>query len=238
MKFEYYGWDDGTSLYHFGILGQKWGVRRYQNPDGTLTEEGKKRYRRDAAQSMRKNGRLNHDQYSKSEYIQKIINSNKYDLNEGPNEEYRKYVNNLDKQNMNRALKYLFSDEDDGVFRDEMLYDMWNSPSSAAWQLENVLDDLRYDDKKYKSLIEDWKNHNRQVKLERARAIKDNFGITENTNRELYNYVDKALQNASNRKNHNYWSKEDTERLIKTLSDYINDNEELQKRYREIVYGD
>lgn len=31
-------------LYHHGILGQKWGIRRYQNEDGTLTEEGKKRY--------------------------------------------------------------------------------------------------------------------------------------------------------------------------------------------------
>lgn len=30
-------------LRHHGILGQKWGVRRYQNEDGTLTEEGKKR---------------------------------------------------------------------------------------------------------------------------------------------------------------------------------------------------
>lgn len=31
-------------LLHFGIKGQKWGVRRYENEDGTLTEAGKKRY--------------------------------------------------------------------------------------------------------------------------------------------------------------------------------------------------
>lgn len=32
------------SISHSGIKGQKWGVRRFQNEDGTLTEEGKKRY--------------------------------------------------------------------------------------------------------------------------------------------------------------------------------------------------
>ena len=31
-------------LKHHGIKGQKWGVRRYQNPDGSLTPEGKERY--------------------------------------------------------------------------------------------------------------------------------------------------------------------------------------------------
>ena len=29
-------------LYHFGVKGQKWGVRRYQNKDGSLTPRGKK----------------------------------------------------------------------------------------------------------------------------------------------------------------------------------------------------
>ncbi len=35
-----------TYLAHHGILGQKWGVRRYQNEDGTLTAAGKKELRR------------------------------------------------------------------------------------------------------------------------------------------------------------------------------------------------
>lgn len=31
---------------HHGVLGQKWGVRRYQNEDGSLTDKGKQRYYR------------------------------------------------------------------------------------------------------------------------------------------------------------------------------------------------
>lgn len=45
-----------TYLEHHGILGQKWGVRRYQNSDGTLTAAGKKRYGSGEAQSSQPSG--------------------------------------------------------------------------------------------------------------------------------------------------------------------------------------
>ena len=35
---------ENNDLIHYGVMGMRWGVRRYQNKDGTLTAKGKKRY--------------------------------------------------------------------------------------------------------------------------------------------------------------------------------------------------
>ena len=40
----YYYNDKNNELFHYGVKGMKWGVRRYQNSDGTLNAEGKKKY--------------------------------------------------------------------------------------------------------------------------------------------------------------------------------------------------
>lgn len=41
-------------LAHYGIRGMKWGVRRYQNKDGSLTPAGKKRYSEDESEDYKK----------------------------------------------------------------------------------------------------------------------------------------------------------------------------------------
>ena len=59
-------------LYHHGIKGQKWGVRRYQNKDGSLTPAGKKRskadIRRDKMNKLKDNDKLTDKERKIAEY--------------------------------------------------------------------------------------------------------------------------------------------------------------------------
>lgn len=41
-------------LYHHGVKGMRWGIRRYQNKDGSLTAAGQKRYERDIRENNAK----------------------------------------------------------------------------------------------------------------------------------------------------------------------------------------
>lgn len=53
---------DPNALYHYGVKGMRWGVRRYYNDDGTLNEKGKKRQekgRKKQAKNRKKYDKVN-----------------------------------------------------------------------------------------------------------------------------------------------------------------------------------
>ena len=60
----------GDVLCHHGIKGQKWGVRRYQNEDGTLTALGKKRLSKNGDITFEKGLVLRRTSFKKESYAE------------------------------------------------------------------------------------------------------------------------------------------------------------------------
>lgn len=81
-------------LLHHGIKGQKWGVRRYQNTDGSLTTAGKKHYSKDLYKSISKNnGKLNRVDY-KEQIVSRIKDDKRVkDYVDAHAKEYSKVLN-------------------------------------------------------------------------------------------------------------------------------------------------
>ena len=74
-----------NELYHYGILGMKWGVRRYQNKDGSLTAEGKKRYDRDIAENLakKKDSRIDTSSPDPNRWVREDIERSKRVIDSG-----------------------------------------------------------------------------------------------------------------------------------------------------------
>ena len=128
-----------NELYHHGILGMKWGIRRYQRPDGSLTEAGKKRYNNngkfDYAKAMKdsRSGKLDVDQMvTRNAQIQTndVLNRIAYmsvkmlPITSGDEKEMvQKILDATNKELIDRASNRIISKDDPNIFFDKRLGD-------------------------------------------------------------------------------------------------------------------
>ena len=93
-------------LYHHGVKNQKWGVRRYQNKDGSLTPLGKIKYRtnKDFKRSYDRNEALKKARQAKAEKRQHEAEREQV-IRSGSASELLKYKGELSPQEMNAALQ-------------------------------------------------------------------------------------------------------------------------------------
>ena len=160
-------------LAHYGILGMKWGIRRYQNKDGSLTPAGKKRYAKELYSEMQKNdGKLYRTDYgdavknklSKDKRVQDYVSSNSKEykklLSEWSNaqdkldEEYNS--NDVYKRAYEKAIKN--GGDPKSKHFDEYVYELMGEDekiSKSQSQLDKAWDNLNEYSKKAKPLVDD-----------------------------------------------------------------------------------
>lgn len=82
-----------SQLYHHGILGMKWGVRRFQNKDGSLTSAGKRHLEQNSKAKQGNNKKKKGHTTNKGKSI-----------NELSDDELRKRINRLELEKRYEAL--------------------------------------------------------------------------------------------------------------------------------------
>lgn len=103
-------------LYHWGIKGQKWGIRRYQNKDGSLTPAGKKRLKKETEalkkeEAVLKNRKTTKSKIERLEAKRKSIEEQKKTLDDADkkktesNKSAKKSVSEMSDDELRKAIE-------------------------------------------------------------------------------------------------------------------------------------
>ena len=130
-------------LKHYGILGMKWGVRRFQNKDGTLTPAGKKRYERDIQTNLskKKSSRIDTSKPDPKRWVKEDIERKKKITDASSN--LVTQLQNIEKETSKKTTKMELSKMTDKEMRDRINRELLERQYANLFESENASNILK-----------------------------------------------------------------------------------------------
>lgn len=191
-----------NELYHHGILGMKWGIRRYQNKDGSLTQEGRKRLGLDKYDREHNSDTV----VKKGTKVSRVISTNLYEEYADPEfggsaEAGKKYIDNILSKENSYEQKYVSIDDvkNSGRANGKEYYTSWfteegYSPNNAQVATYKLKKDVKVASGKQvvDALIEEVGSKKLTELLENNKTIKS-LTLDYTTGQELFNKINKRF---------------------------------------------
>ena len=191
-----------NALYHHGVKGQKWGVRRYQNKDGSLTPEGRKRLGLDDYDRDHNSDTV----VKKGTKVSRVIDTSRYDVFSDPNlggseKAAKKYVDDVLSKDNSYERKYVSIDgvKNSGRSNGKEYYLSWFTefglePDNAQVATYELKKDIRVASGKQvvDALIEEVGSRTLTELLKNNKTI-SSLTLDYTRNQELFNKINKRF---------------------------------------------
>ena len=245
-------------LQHWGVKGQKWGVRKYQNKDGSLTPAGKKRYgslteavgavkaahiKAKRKKQLAEARKVAAEKKAAAEQRAKDVADGKISARKMTSEELQKQIDKLNLEKRYKQLMKETSPSADTVNAGKSFAKkMWNEAiqpgvvTATKEVLGNVIMDqakkqFGFKDSELDTLKKSWEKMDYKQKISNAEKT-----IDENKRKMSGEYDDDKSPSIEDRRkiyeNPNLISEKEKERLKESHLAFIKETEEKEKRYK------
>lgn len=173
----YKGYYEDHCFAHHGILGQKWGVRRFQNKDGSLTSEGKSRYKKDENGDFTIPKGSNIYRLSNSREDKTYDNKKYVSLNTEDHRKWQKYLGDTYNKRGQQAYNVIYESVNDlKIANYEKVGQIW---------LEKKLKDPEYGKRSVDDTIFSAKSLGQKVSKDANEMLSLNFAMQTKTGKEF-----------------------------------------------------
>ena len=156
-------------IYHHGILGQKWGVRRFQNPDGSLTSAGRARAAKQLAKNEKYREKLSGKAQTKAARYKANAKESKQALNDltkngTRSQTFKKYVEDREKERERQVeFEKRYNGSVSADTANDWKYGYLKDLHNGKQIVKELIDEHQRDYTRYSSYGKQWANRSKNL---------------------------------------------------------------------------